>query len=35
MRYPQGGGLTAERELFREELRVQVAEWFARGECAR
>ncbi|MFE9380827.1 hypothetical protein ACFYMF_30675, partial [Streptomyces sp. NPDC006855] len=32
MRYPQGGGLTAERQHFREELRLQGAERFARGE---
>ncbi|WP_261988596.1 helix-turn-helix domain-containing protein [Streptomyces sp. wa22] len=32
MRYPQGGGLTAERQHFREELRLQAAERFARGE---
>ncbi|MGH3467296.1 MAG: helix-turn-helix domain-containing protein [Thermocrispum sp.] len=32
MRYPQGGGLTAERQQFREELRLQAAERFARGE---
>ncbi|WP_371099209.1 helix-turn-helix domain-containing protein, partial [Streptomyces sanglieri] len=32
MRYPQGGGLTAERQQFREELRLQGAERFARGE---
>ncbi|MEU9947618.1 winged helix-turn-helix domain-containing protein [Streptomyces sp. NPDC047939] len=32
MRYPQGGGLTAERQQFREELRGQAAERFARGE---
>ncbi|MFE6737656.1 hypothetical protein ACFVGL_03425 [Streptomyces tubercidicus] len=29
MRYPQGGGLTAERRQFREELRLQAAERFA------
>lgn len=32
MRYPQGGGLTAERQQRREELRLQAAERFARGE---
>lgn len=32
MRYPQGGGLTPERQQFREELRLQTAERFARGE---
>ncbi|MFJ3278470.1 winged helix-turn-helix domain-containing protein [Streptomyces halstedii] len=32
MRYPQGGGLTAERQLFREELRLQAADRFALGE---
>ncbi|MEW2220270.1 helix-turn-helix domain-containing protein [Streptomyces sp. NPDC006990] len=32
MRYPQGGGLTAERQQVREELRLQAAERFARGE---
>ncbi|MGC5346947.1 hypothetical protein ACPXCF_29425, partial [Streptomyces sp. DT171] len=32
MRYPQGGGLTAERQQFREELRLQAAERFALGE---
>ncbi|MFE9912021.1 helix-turn-helix domain-containing protein [Streptomyces clavifer] len=32
MRYPQGGGPTAERQYFREELRLQAAERFARGE---
>ncbi|MGH3310722.1 MAG: hypothetical protein ACRDP3_09060, partial [Streptomyces sp.] len=34
MRYPQGGGLYAERQLFREELRLQAAERFARGEAS-
>ncbi|MFG2358647.1 winged helix-turn-helix domain-containing protein [Streptomyces sp. NPDC048521] len=34
MRYPQGGGLTAERRQFREELRLQPAERFARGEAS-
>jgi transposase len=32
MRYPQGGGLTAERRAVRERLRLQAAEGFARGE---
>lgn len=32
MRYPQGGGLTADRQQFREGLRLQAAERFARGE---
>ncbi|MFJ3145961.1 winged helix-turn-helix domain-containing protein [Streptomyces halstedii] len=32
MRYSQGGGLTAERHQFREELRLQAAERFASGE---
>ncbi|MEU8718477.1 helix-turn-helix domain-containing protein [Streptomyces sp. NPDC048663] len=31
MRYPQGGGLTAERRQFRAELRLKAAERFARG----
>ncbi|WP_432037885.1 IS630 family transposase [Streptomyces cucumeris] len=34
MRYPQGGGLTAERQQFREELRLKAAERFARGEVS-
>ncbi|WP_446447427.1 IS630 family transposase [Streptomyces hydrogenans] len=34
MRYPQGGGLTAERQQFREGLRLQAAERFARGEAS-
>ncbi|GGW58473.1 hypothetical protein GCM10010503_39420 [Streptomyces lucensis JCM 4490] len=34
MRYPQGGGLTAERQQFREELRLQAAERFDRGEAS-
>ncbi len=33
MRYPQGGGLTAERQQFREELRRKAAERFAQGEA--
>ncbi|GGZ25383.1 hypothetical protein GCM10010327_65100 [Streptomyces nitrosporeus] len=32
MRYPQGGGLSAERQQFREELRLKAAERFALGE---
>ncbi|MEV6133701.1 helix-turn-helix domain-containing protein [Streptomyces violaceusniger] len=32
MRYAQGGGLTAERRRFRERIRYQAGEWFARGE---
>jgi transposase len=32
MRYPQGGGLTAERRRFREQIRLQAAERFAHGE---
>lgn len=32
MRYAQGGGLTDEQREFREELRLQAAERFARGE---
>ncbi|MFE7033130.1 winged helix-turn-helix domain-containing protein [Streptomyces sp. NPDC057621] len=31
MRYPQGGGLTAERRTFREHIRMQAAELFALG----
>ncbi|MFE9360738.1 helix-turn-helix domain-containing protein [Streptomyces olivaceoviridis] len=34
MRYPQGGGLTAERRQFREELRLKAAERFAQGEAS-
>ncbi|GAA3750829.1 hypothetical protein GCM10023082_53570 [Streptomyces tremellae] len=34
MRYPQGGGLTAERQQFREGVRVRVAERFAGGEAS-
>nr|SBO97544.1 Mobile element protein [Nonomuraea gerenzanensis] len=33
-RYPQGGGLTAERQQFREELRLKAAERFAQGEAS-
>jgi transposase len=32
MRYAQGGGLTDERRVFREKLRMGAAERFARGE---
>ena len=32
MRYAQGGGLTAERRRFRERIRYEAAERFARGE---
>ena len=32
MRYPQGGGLTAERQAFREQIRWAAAERFAAGE---
>lgn len=32
MRYAQGGGLTDERRVFREKLRVEAAERFAQGE---
>ncbi|MBK3584147.1 winged helix-turn-helix domain-containing protein [Streptomyces sp. MBT57] len=34
MRYSQGGGLTAERHQFREELRLKVAERFVLGETS-
>ncbi|MFB7223135.1 helix-turn-helix domain-containing protein [Streptomyces sp. NPDC056227] len=34
LRHPHGGGLTAERQQFREELRLQAAERFARGEAS-
>ncbi|MDA5141112.1 winged helix-turn-helix domain-containing protein [Streptomyces sp. AD681] len=34
MRYPQGGGLTAERQQLREELRLKAAERFAQGEAS-
>ncbi len=33
MRYLQGGGLTAERQAFRERIRMQAAEMFADREC--
>ncbi|MFE9940526.1 winged helix-turn-helix domain-containing protein [Streptomyces hirsutus] len=32
MRYPQGGGLTAERRAFRERIRMEAAEMFAEGQ---
>ncbi|MGW1273383.1 IS630 family transposase [Streptomyces sp. NPDC002491] len=32
MRYAQGGGLTAERRLFRERIRYEAGERFVRGE---
>ncbi|QEV16561.1 transposase [Streptomyces alboniger] len=32
MRYSQGGGLTAERQRFRERIRFEAGERFARGE---
>jgi hypothetical protein len=32
MRYAQGGGLTPERQEFRERLRLQAAERFAAGD---
>jgi len=32
MRYAQGGGLTAERRRFRERIRYEAGERFARGE---
>ncbi|MEU2588707.1 helix-turn-helix domain-containing protein [Streptomyces avermitilis] len=31
MRYPQGGGLTPERQVFRERIRMQAAERFGAG----
>ncbi|MFJ7146634.1 winged helix-turn-helix domain-containing protein [Streptomyces sp. NPDC100445] len=31
MRYPQGGGLTAERQAFRERVRMEAAVMFAEG----
>ncbi len=34
MRYPQGGGLTAERQQFRGELRLKAAERSVRGEAS-
>lgn len=33
MRYAQGGGLTAERRAFREQLRREAAERFVRGDA--
>src|SRR5262245_6010175 len=32
MRYPEGGGLTAERRAFREGIRLQAGERFAAGD---
>ncbi|MEW1867915.1 helix-turn-helix domain-containing protein [Streptomyces caelestis] len=32
MRYPEGGGLTAERRVFRERIRMEAAEMFAEGQ---
>ncbi|MFF8848042.1 helix-turn-helix domain-containing protein [Streptomyces sp. NPDC015127] len=32
MRYPQGGGLTAERQVFRERVRLAAAGMFAAGQ---
>ena len=34
MRYSQGGGLTAERQRFPEELRLKAAERLAQGEAS-
>ncbi|MFC4536614.1 helix-turn-helix domain-containing protein [Sphaerisporangium dianthi] len=34
MRHAQGGGLSAERRAFRERLRLQAAERFARDESS-
>ncbi|MFF8914662.1 helix-turn-helix domain-containing protein [Streptomyces sp. NPDC015032] len=34
MRYPQEGGLTSERQQFREELRLRAAERFTQGEAS-
>ncbi|MGW3177473.1 helix-turn-helix domain-containing protein, partial [Streptomyces sp. NPDC001153] len=31
MRYPQGGGLTPERQAFRERIRLEAAERLATG----
>ncbi|GAU71571.1 putative transposase [Streptomyces sp. NBRC 110611] len=31
-RYPQGGGLTAERRAFRERIRMEAAGMFAAGQ---
>ncbi|MYV92432.1 helix-turn-helix domain-containing protein, partial [Streptomyces sp. SID1034] len=31
MRYPQGGGLTAERQAFRERVRMEAVAMFADG----
>lgn len=32
VRYPQGGGLTAERRAFREQIRMEAGGRFAAGE---
>ncbi|MFF4427386.1 helix-turn-helix domain-containing protein [Streptomyces sp. NPDC001549] len=32
LRYPEGGGLTAERRAFREGIRLQAGERFVAGE---
>ncbi|MCD9166309.1 transposase [Streptomyces albireticuli] len=32
MRYPQGGGLTAERSAFRERIRMEAAGTFVAGQ---
>ncbi|MEV5646084.1 helix-turn-helix domain-containing protein [Streptomyces flaveolus] len=32
MRYPQSGGLTAERRVFRERIRMEAAGMFAEGQ---
>ncbi len=34
MRYPQGGGLTAERRAFRERIRMDAAAMFAAGQAS-
>jgi transposase len=34
MRYPQGGGLTPERQAFRERIRMEAAERFAAGAAS-
>ncbi|GGZ17753.1 hypothetical protein GCM10010300_72240 [Streptomyces olivaceoviridis] len=34
MRYPQGGGFTAERRAFRERIRLEAAERFAVGDAS-
>lgn len=35
MRYPQGGGLTPERQAFREQIRSEASELFAAGSSNR